>query len=118
MTLRFDLGRVLITTAANETVDRSDAFLALVRHALGDWGDLCEEDRSANEEGLANGNRLLSVYSDRHGTAFWIITEWDRSVTTILLPSDYEQASGPALPCSSRSAPCRRPNGTQRGIDL
>lgn len=55
----------------------------------GDWGDLCEEDRQANEDALNRDLRLLSSYSDRNGTKFWIITEADRSLTTILLPEDY-----------------------------
>lgn len=55
----------------------------------GDWGDLCEEDRQANEDALNRDLRLLSAYSDRNGAKFWIITEADRSLTTILLPEDY-----------------------------
>jgi hypothetical protein len=80
---------VVITTTADEALDPSDALSVLRRHAHGDWGDLCEEDRLANEEALANGYRLLSVYADRRDTPFWIITEGDRSCTTILLLSDY-----------------------------
>ena len=60
----------------------------LARHAAGDWGNVCYDDALANEEGLIEGFRLLSAYGqgDRR---FWIITEHDRSVTTILMPSDY-----------------------------
>ena len=54
-----------------------------------DWGNLCEADRKQNDWALKNGERLLSSYRASNGTKFWIITEWDRSYTTILLPSEY-----------------------------
>ena len=60
----------------------------LKRHARGDWGDLCPEDRKENELSLKEGFRLLSVYGTGE-RRFWIITEADRSVTTVLLPEDY-----------------------------
>jgi hypothetical protein len=66
-----------------------DVPQSLSRHAQGDWGELCEEDRAANERALKEGLRLFSVYTDRNGTKYYIITEHDRSVTTILLPEDY-----------------------------
>jgi hypothetical protein len=87
--IRFELGHLVITATATEALDPSGVLSALHRHARGDWGDLSEDDRLANEEALANGYRLLSVYADRRDTPFWIITEGDRSYTTILLPSDY-----------------------------
>ena len=61
----------------------------LQRHLSGDWGDF-EED-SINEDALKVGNRLMSVYNlnDKGSTRFWVITEWDRSATTFLLPEDY-----------------------------
>ena len=55
----------------------------------GDWGELDEEDKTANDEALKTGERLLSAYKSATGTKFWIITEADRSVTTILMPEDY-----------------------------
>ena len=61
----------------------------LGRHLKGDWGECCEEDGQANDHALKNGERLLSVYTTKLGTKFWVITEWDRSVTTFLLPEDY-----------------------------
>lgn len=54
----------------------------------GDWGNLCEEDRLANERALREGERLLSAYETAGGVTFWIITERDRSATTVLLPED------------------------------
>jgi hypothetical protein len=62
---------------------------ALRRHARGDWGDLDDEDLQANERALKDGTRLLSAYHSSAGTKFWIITEWDRSATTVLLPEEY-----------------------------
>lgn len=86
---RFELGRTLITSAAQAVLQPEDVTKALGRHHSGDWGDLCDEDRQSNESALKEGARLFSVYQDRHKTKFYIITEWDRSVTTVLLPSDY-----------------------------
>lgn len=83
------LGQVCITTNALHTLDQLDAHAALQRHGRGDWGECGEEDWQSNEFALLHKDRLLSVYRDRNGTRFWIITEWDRSVTTILLPEDY-----------------------------
>ena len=61
----------------------------LQRYASGDWGDLCTEDTQANNDALQYGDRLLSSYVISDVCKVWIITEWDRSVTTILLPSEY-----------------------------
>ena len=85
----FDLGIIVVTPAAEECIDRPDIDEALGRHARGDWGDLNPDDCRQNELALREGSRLLSAYSDRRDTRFWIITEADRSVTTILLPDDY-----------------------------
>jgi hypothetical protein len=70
-------------------VHPADIPLALCRHASGDWGDVDEHGQHENELSLAQNLRLLSVYRDRCGVKFWIITEADRSATTILLPKDY-----------------------------
>ena len=88
-TPRFSPGQIVITTNAHQTLQPEDIPLALGRHLRGDWGDVDEEDRQENELSLLEGFRLLSVYHDRDGVRFWIITEADRSVTTILLPEDY-----------------------------
>jgi hypothetical protein len=64
------------------------ALALLSRHQRGDWGDLCKEDKQTNEQALATGERIFSSY--QLATAkFWVITEADRSVTTILLPEEY-----------------------------
>jgi hypothetical protein len=86
---RFPFGQLVITTAASEALAPEEVAQALCRHGQGDWGNVVEDDRKANEEALADGSRLLSAYRDRKGTKFWIITEADRSATTVLLPDDY-----------------------------
>jgi hypothetical protein len=85
----FPFGQTVITATADSLVKKGAVIAALQRHAKGDWGDLDASDRKANDDALKNGSRLLSAYADSAGTKFWIITEWDRSVTTVLLPSDY-----------------------------
>jgi len=86
---KFPLGHVVITANAQATLNPADIHRALARHHSGDWGDVDEHDRRANEESLTEGSRLLSSYKDQQGVKFWIITEADRSATTILLPEDY-----------------------------
>ena len=85
----FPLGQVVITTNAKDTLRQADVLFALNRHASGDWGQVCASDCRENELSLKEGFRLLSVYEDGSGETFWIITEADRSATTILLPADY-----------------------------
>ena len=63
------------------------ALALLARHRAGDWGDLGAADTRANDEALAEGGRLLSAYQT--AGKVWVITEWDRSATTVLLPADY-----------------------------
>ena len=86
---KFPLGQVVITARAKDALHPEDVPIALARHATGDWGDLDEHDRYENEVSLIQDCRLFSVYHDRSRTKFYIITEHDRSVTTILLPEDY-----------------------------
>ena len=83
------LGELLITPAAKKKIHIPDAMSAIIRHKNGDYGEISEEDKEANREALATGERLLSAYNDRNGVRFWIITEADRYCTTILLPEDY-----------------------------
>ena len=85
----FELGTVVITRAAERQIYHPDIDEALARHARGDWGNLDPEDVAENEFSLQMGLRILSSYEDRLGNKFWIITEADRSYTTILLPEDY-----------------------------
>src|SRR5262245_27867924 len=60
----------------------------LTRHVTGDWGEVCREDAQSNDAAVKEGARILSAYT-LNGQKFWIITEWDRSVTTFLLPEEY-----------------------------
>ncbi|UQN70194.1 hypothetical protein L0Z11_04635 [Burkholderia multivorans] len=88
---RFKLGRIFATPAALEAI--ADAHVSiidlLIRHMRGDWGDLSESDRQQNELSVEAGLRLLSSYVLPGGQTVWVITEWDRSSTTFLLPGDY-----------------------------
>lgn len=86
---RFDPGQLVITSNAKDVLLPEDVLLALQRHLSGDWGNVGDVDQRVNDLGLAEGNRLFSVYRAQNGTKFWIITEWDRSSTTVLLPEDY-----------------------------
>ena len=85
------LGRVLATPGAIETLiaARCDGGELLDRHAHGDWGDLDAHDRAANDRAVTEGQRVLSAYTLRTGATLWIVTEHDRSCTTLLLPSEY-----------------------------
>ena len=85
----FALGRLLMTPGVQEQVPPSEMLQALRRHAHGDWGELDEEDRRANDQGVKEGTRLLSSYHTKAGIKFWIVTEADRSATTLLLPDEY-----------------------------
>lgn len=86
---RFPVGALVITRGAWDELPQDEVWYSLVRHMDGDWGDLVESDREQNDKAVDNGGRLMSRYSTRSGTVFWIITEYDRSVTTILLPLEY-----------------------------
>jgi hypothetical protein len=89
VTKDFELGTLLITSNAQSRLDPAGVLEAIHRHSIGDWGELDDEDRMENELSLREGFRILSAYTDRNGTRFWIITEADRSATTVLLPEDY-----------------------------
>lgn len=93
---KFKVGTIVVTRGIDEKMKSSEIFKdfvirSLARHIDCDWGDLCEEDKESNDEALKNGDaRLFSSYiygSDKE--KIWIITEWDRSVTTILFPEEY-----------------------------
>ena len=84
-----ELGRTVMTVAAERALQMEEVLEALHRHAACDWGLVCDEDREANELAIRSGARLFSVYESGSGERFWVITEADRSVTTVLLPDDY-----------------------------
>ncbi len=87
--VKFPLGQTVITPAALSALDPLEILIALERHQSGDWGEVCASDRSANEQALQAELRLFSVYHSSSGAKVWVITEADRSATTILLPEDY-----------------------------
>ena len=93
----FDLGQIVTTRGALAVCSPDYLFLCLGRHVRGDWGSVCQEDKETNDLALIRGDRTLSAYPinprepcQGHGqNCLWIITEWDRSVTTFLLPDEY-----------------------------
>jgi len=87
--VKFCLGKLFITPGAMKKLSPQEVFSAIGRHARGDWGEVGEEDREENELSLREGFRLLSSYRGGNNTKFWVITEHDRSVTTVLLPEEY-----------------------------
>lgn len=89
--LKFELGQVLVTAGVHALVQEGqlDPFFCLRRHAAGDWGDLTEHDKAVNESALQDGSQLFSMYEISPTLKVYVITEWDRSVTTLLLPSEY-----------------------------
>jgi hypothetical protein len=97
---RFDPGQLCYTPGALDVMQRYHVspFQLIARHVAGDWGDVCPEDAQTNEEALQKGLRIFSVYvlppplsegETLVAAKIWIITEADRSVTTILLPEEY-----------------------------
>ena len=93
---KFNLGQVAATPRAIHALRQSGEMPAkfLNRHARGDWGDICDDDRKLNEEALLDGSRIMSVYSTSKSEKIWIITDaandaGRREVTTVLIPQDY-----------------------------
>jgi len=87
----FALGRLVATPGALDILTHAGQSPSefLSRHQGGDWGECCEEDARENELSVKQGFRILSLYSTCKGEKLWVITEADRSVTTLLLPSEY-----------------------------
>lgn len=88
-----EYGQIVATRGIVEEIERSAVFAmeitaAFKRYQQHDWGNLCGEDRLQNDEAVQIGERVLAAYATTKGTV-WIITEWDRSVTTILFPREY-----------------------------
>lgn len=86
----FDTGQLYATPAAlnHLTLNGSDPLALISRHHVGDWGDVCSSDRKLNDEAVPDGSRILSAYVIAD-IKLYVITEWDRSYTTILLASEY-----------------------------
>lgn len=89
-TAMFELGCVVITSGAKATLTIGEMICAVARHAQGDWGVLTEDDWQENQDALAREGRIFSVYDAVDGGArYYVITEADRSSTTVLLPEEY-----------------------------
>lgn len=91
---KFNPGQLVITRGVNDMMAGNEEFashvrLSILRHMAGDWGDVSDEDRVENELALQEGDRLLSVYMKEGLPKLWIVTEWNRSVTTVLFPDEY-----------------------------
>jgi hypothetical protein len=89
MMLALTLGRIVLTRGALMAVPPDDLFNAVRRHARGDWGQVSADDQASNDRAVQTGERVLSAYCTSEKLKFWIITEWDRSITTVLLPEEY-----------------------------
>ena len=85
----FQIGQLVATPGALAGIPPDEIQIALTRHQAGDWGVLEEHDRNANDHALENHGRLFSVYTSQACVRYYIITEHDRSVTTVLLPEEY-----------------------------
>ena len=92
----FELGHIVVTRGIDEKIKEDRGFNSFVnesilKYVVCDWGSTCDEDVESNNEAVENGDaRILAVYTyPRTGETIWIITEWDRSVTTILFPYEY-----------------------------
>lgn len=87
----FPLGQVVATPGALAALEAAGQapHEFLIRHVCGEWGDLVKEDIQENERALEQGHRLFSAYNTNNGVRIWVITEFDRSVTTILTPMEY-----------------------------
>ena len=87
----FPLGQIVATPGALELLSRHSLspMMFIERHATGDWGRICPEDALENERAVNNGYRILSAYEIAGKHRVWVITEWNRSVTTLLRPEDY-----------------------------
>lgn len=90
---KFDLGSVVYTIGVGKLIKQvgiEELIKCVARHSQCDWGDLCEEDKQLNDSAVVDGGRILSCYHiGCDNTKIWIITEADRSYTTILLPEEY-----------------------------
>jgi hypothetical protein len=92
LTPLFSLGRTLATSGALDLLDRTgtDGAVLLNRHQCGDWGIVCPADARSNDRAVSEGARILSAYELGAGKEkIWVITEADRSLSTLLLPSEY-----------------------------
>ena len=91
--MKFERGQIVVTRGVNDLMAEDVKFARFVtesfrRYIACDWGEMCDEDKSLNDEAIETGDRIFAAYNDEN-YKIYIITEWDRSVTTILFPSEY-----------------------------
>lgn len=86
---KFPFGKIVSTTSVLYCLTYDDILAGLLRHITGDWGDVNSDGRKENELSLKKGFRLVSAYHAANGVKFLIITEADRTATTVMLPEDY-----------------------------
>ncbi|WP_024834028.1 hypothetical protein [Ruminiclostridium josui] len=89
----FSLGRIVYTQGVaakieDQTLTKLDLLQLIFRHKSGDWGNLCQEDKDTNSYAVKHNERIFSSYII-NGIKLYVITEWDRSITTVLLPQEY-----------------------------
>lgn len=87
--LSFALGTTVMTRGAMDAIDALEIVTFVARHARGDWGEVNDDDWKENDLSVENGYRILSAFTSRSGAKVWVITEADRSATTVLLPEEY-----------------------------
>lgn len=92
--MKFQPGQMVVTRVVHDMMTSNGEFekhvhLSIERHLAGDWGDVCDDDRVANELALQSGDRLFSAYKREGMPKLWVITEGDRSATTVLFPDEY-----------------------------
>jgi len=93
--IKFATGKLLLTRGVNDQFSQDSVFARYVidslrRHVSGDWGDMCDEDKEENSLALRQGGlRIFSAYEHQSLPKIWIITEADRSATTVLFPDEY-----------------------------
>ena len=86
---KFRLGHIVSTPNALSQLTQEEILTGIQRHQAGDWGDVDADDAAANDQALVERTRILSAYHAGNGTKFWLITEADRSHTTVLMPEDF-----------------------------
>lgn len=92
---KFELGQLVVTRAVADRMQTDEKFTRFVQISLGryincDWGSMTNENKAMNDIAVKSGeDRIHAAYMNKAGDKIWIITEWDRSVTTVLFPSDY-----------------------------
>jgi hypothetical protein len=84
----FPTGAIRITPIAKRYLNLQDVSKAIKRHTQGDWGELCRADKQDNDHSVTHRKELFSIYTDRHNIGFYVVTNSDRSTTTVLLPEE------------------------------